>query len=200
VVGNVPQDRDYAGERTYCVIGDRTIIREGASVHRGTGAETSTIIGNDCMLMATAHVGHNCRLGEGVIVTNGSMLGGHVSVGDGANVSGRVAVHQFVRVGELVMIAGLTRLTMDVPPYFLCSGDSTCVGINAVGLRRAGMPADQIQDVKQAYRILYRSGLPFREAVARLGERVTTDAGRRIIAFVRAESKRGYCAGARRRN
>ncbi len=199
VVGHTPQDLAYTGERSYCVIGNRTVIREYASVHRGTAPESTTTIGDDCMLMAAAHVGHNCRVGNRVKVANGALVAGHVEIGDDAFISAMLGIHQFVRVGHLVMLTGMSRVSMDVPPYFICGGDSTCVGVNSVGMRRAGLSRAETDDVKQAFRTLYRSGLPFRRAVERLGETAATDAGRSIFEFVRQPSKRGYAAGVRRR-
>ena len=196
VVGHEPQDLAYEGAETYCRIGDETIIREGATIHRGTGAGSATEVGKRCFIMAGAHVGHNCHIGDDVKITNGAMLGGHVQVGDGAFLSGNAGVHQFVRVGELVMVGGMQPLLMDAPPYFLVA-KGRCAGINVVGLRRAGFTPEQRADVKLAYRILYRSGAPFREAVERMADEVTTEAGQRIVAFLRAPSRRGIVSATR---
>lgn len=197
-VGGPPQDIAYGGERSYCTIGDETIIREGASVHRGGKTDSSTVIGRACMLMCNAHVAHDCQLGDRVILTNLAVLAGHVVVEDDVLFAGITGVHQFVRIGTVAMISGMTRVPMDVPPFFICAGDGTCIGVNTVGMRRAGYSPAEIQDARQAYRTLYRSGLPFRRAVERLGETAATDTGRRIAAFIRAPSKRGCAGGARR--
>ena len=194
VVGHLPQDTAYSGDETYCRVGHGTVIREGASIHRGTAPGSATVIGNSCMIMANAHVGHNCLVGDEVKLTNGSLLAGHVTVGDGAFISALSAIHQFARIGRLVMVAGFTRVLMDVPPFFTVDA-GRCVGVNTVGMRRAGMTREERSDVKRAYRILYRSGKPFRDAVDLLAESVTTDAGQEIVAFLREPSRRGICGG-----
>lgn len=195
VVGHLPQDYHFTGERSYCRIGEGTVIREGVSIHRGSQPESSTIIGARCLLMACSHAGHNCELGEEVTLMNGVLLAGHVQVGSHAIISGNVAVHQFVRIGELAMIGGLTKVTMDAPPFMTVAGEDECVGVNLVGLRRRGYDAAARSELREAYRRLYRSGRPFRESVAALAERVQTAAGRRLVEFLQSESKRGICGG-----
>ena len=117
VVGHLPQDLAHDGCISYCRIGEGTIIREGANIHRGTGADTQTVIGKRCFLMANAHVAHNCRLGDDVRMANCALLAGHVRIDAGAFISGGAVVHQFARIGELVMIGGNARAVMDVPPF-----------------------------------------------------------------------------------
>jgi UDP-N-acetylglucosamine acyltransferase len=197
VVGHFPQDFHYSGERSYCKIGDRVVIREGATVHRGTQPESWTIIGDECLLMAYAHVGHNCELGKGAKIYNTVLLAGHVEVGDNAIVSGASLVHQFVRIGKLAFIAGGARVTMDVPPFFMAYGESTVVQHNVIGMRRAGHDRDAIQEVRQAFRTLYRSGHTFRRAVEQLAASVRTPAGQELVAFLQTESRRGICAAGR---
>jgi UDP-N-acetylglucosamine acyltransferase len=199
VVGHAPQDLAYSGAETYCRIGNGTIIREGASVHRGTAPGSETVVGERCFIMAGAHVAHNCRLGNDVKLVNGVMLAGHVHVGDGAFIAGGAGIHQFVRIGGLAMIGGHASVSMDVPPYLTVVRLGYCVGPNSVGLRRAGFTAEQRNDVKRAYRILYRSDLPFRQAVEALANAVSTEAGRRILEFLQGPSKRGITGGPRAR-
>lgn len=196
VVGEQPQDSAYRGDESYCRIGDGSIIREGASVHRGTDAGTTTVLGRKCFLMAGAHVAHNCTLGDEVKLANGAMLGGHVHVGAGAFISGLAGIHQFVRIGELVMLGGVTKIARDIPPYFMVDS-RVCVGVNSVGLRRAGFTKAERDDVQLAYRLLYRSGTSFRRAVEAVAEAVKTERGRRISEFLSAPSQRGIIAGAR---
>lgn len=195
VVGHEPQDLAYDGAVSSCRIGEGTIIREYATIHRGTQPGSATVVGRRCYIMACAHVAHNCTLGDDVKLANCALLAGHVQVGDGAFISGGVVVHQFVRIGSLVMVAGNARVPMDVPPYFLCDPDGACGGINAVGLRRAGFSSAERLDVKNAHRTLYRSGRTFRDAVEALAATVATVAGRRILDFLRAPSRRGIAAG-----
>jgi len=192
VVGHLPQDFHFGGERSYCRVGDGTIVREFASIHRGTQPESWTIIGRDCFLLGYCHVGHNCVLGEGVKVYNSTAVAGHVEVGDFAIISGYCLVHQFVRIGGYVMAGGGTRITKDTPPYFMVLGESECIGYNSVGLRRSGKftPAE-ILEVKEAYRTLYRSGMTFTKAVEALAEKVQTKTGKAILDFIRSPSKRG---------
>jgi UDP-N-acetylglucosamine acyltransferase len=191
VVGHAPQDLAYHGEETYCRVGEGTIIREGMSIHRGTSPGSATIVGKRCFLMANSHIGHNCVVGDDVKMANGALLAGHVHVGNGAFLSGNMAVHQFCRIGDLVMVRGISPVYMDIPPFFTVALHGLCAGINIVGLRRAGFTSEQRRDVQHAFRTLYHYGMTFRKAVEELARTVTTDAGRRILEFVQAPSKRG---------
>ncbi len=193
VVGHVPQDFHFDGSRTFLRIGDGTIIREHASVHRGTQPDSETVIGRNCFIMGYSHVGHNCMVGDDVKIANMAALSGHVSVGRGAFVSGYSLIHQFTRIGEYAMIGGGTRLTMDLPPFFMCVHESDCTGVNLVGLRRAGFTREEIAEIRKAYRLLYRSGKTFRAAVEELAGSAQTPAGKRLLEFIRVQSKRGYC-------
>ena len=195
VIGHMPQDFHYDGQRSYCKIGNDVIIRESATVHRGTQPESETVVGDECFLLAHSHVGHNCRLGRGVKVYNMAALSGHVETEDQAIISGYTLIHQFCRIGKLAFAAATARITMDVPPFMTCYGLSTIVQCNVIGMRRAGYDHEAINEVRQAHRILYRSGLTFRKAVAQVADMVQTDAGRELAAFIRVDSKQGYCAG-----
>jgi UDP-N-acetylglucosamine acyltransferase len=198
VVGHLPQDFHFSGERSYCRIGQGTIIREFASIHRGTQPESWTLVGENCFILGYAHIGHNCELGAGVKVYNCAGLSGHVIVGENAIVSGYVLVHQFARIGEFVMVGGGARVTKDVPPFMKVLHESQCVGYNSLGLRRSGrFSREEVQEVREAYRVLYRSGLTFRAAVSKLGEMMRTPAGRRIVDFVNSESRLGFAGGRR---
>jgi UDP-N-acetylglucosamine acyltransferase len=195
VLGHVPQDFHYTGERTYLEVGDGTVIREFASIHCGTQPESKTIVGPNCTLLGYCHIGHNCVLGEGVTVMNAAGISGHIEIGDRAVISGYSVIHQFVRIGELAMIGGLSRVGMDVPPFMMVVHESECIGINAVGLRRRGFDKAVQLEIRQAHRHLYRSGKLFRQAVADLAEQVKTEPGRRLVAFLQSDSKRGFCGG-----
>jgi len=195
VIGYMPQDFHYGGERSYCKIGNDVVIRESATVHRGTQPESETVVGDECFLLAHSHVGHNCRLGRGVKVYNMAALSGHVETDDQAIISGYALVHQFCRIGKLAFISAAARTTMDVPPFMTCYGEATIVQCNVIGMRRAGYDRQAIDEVRQAYRILYRSGQTFRKAAAQVAQMVQTDAGRELSAFISVDSKRGYCAG-----
>jgi len=199
VIGHLPQDYHFSGCRSYCKIGEGTIVREFASIHRGSQPESATLIGKNCFIMGYSHIGHNCVLADEVKMANMAALSGHVEVGRGAFVSGYSAIHQFVRIGEYAMIGGLTRLSMDAPPFFTCVGESECVGVNVVGVQRAGFSEEEIAEMHEAYRLLYRSGQTFRAAVDALAEQVQTPAGKRLVEFLQTDSRRGFCAPPARR-
>ncbi|MCH7632880.1 MAG: acyl-ACP--UDP-N-acetylglucosamine O-acyltransferase, partial [Planctomycetes bacterium] len=140
IVGHTPQDTKYSGERTYCRVGEGTILREYVTIHRGTIPESETVVGDQCFLLAGVHVGHNCRVGDRVTIVNNGLLGGHVSVGDGVMIGGMGGIHQFVRVGELAMLAACSRVVQDVVPFSIVDTDGKIAGLNKIGLRRAEMP------------------------------------------------------------
>ena len=192
VVGHEPQDRDFGGGESYTVIGDRNEIREYATIHRGTKEGSSTVIGNDNLFMALSHVAHNCRIGDRVVICNGVLLAGYVEVGDGAILSGCAVVHQFTRIGRLVMIGGASRVAKDVPPFMLLEGDSTVRGLNTVGLRRAGYSTEKREEIKAAFRTLYRSGLLLSEALRQLEAGSPGEEVREIVNFIHG-SQRGIC-------
>ncbi len=199
IVGHEPQDIKYGGERTFCRIGKRNILREYVTIHRGTVPESATTVGDDCFFLACSHVGHNCTVGNHVTLINNVLLGGHVTVEDRATLGGAAGVHQFCRVGELAMIAGTARVTMDILPFALVDSDGRIVGLNGVGLRRSGMPKEHILELRRAYHTLFRrggdgavtGGASFREAVERFSTTVESPPAKRLLAFLQAESKRG---------
>jgi len=197
IVGNTPQDFHHTGERSYCKIGKGVIIREGATVHLGTQPESSTVIGDDCLLMAYSHVGHNCQLGKGVKVYNLALLAGHVEAEDGVIFSASTLIHQFVRCGKLAFIAADARVSTDIPPFMLAFGESTIVQYNRIGMQRAGYQSADINEIRQAFRVLYRSGLTRRNAIAQLAEMIQTNAGKELLKFISVDSKRGYCIGSK---
>jgi UDP-N-acetylglucosamine acyltransferase len=195
VVGDTPQDRRYAGEASRCVIGAGTVIREGATVHRATGDGNATIVGAGCYLMTNSHVGHNCVLGERVSLISGALLGGHVTVGPGAIISGNTGVHQFVRIGELAMVACVAPITQDVPPFMMTDHLGRVVGINVVGLRRASFTADERAQIKNAYRLLYRTALTRSQVVDELDRDEPSPALTVLLDFLRVETPRGLVRG-----
>jgi len=171
-VGDNPQDKKYSGERTFLEIGDRNIIREYVTIHRGTAQDQGiTAIGNDVLLMAYTHVAHDCRIGNNVILSNAASLGGHVKVDDWAILSGFALVHQFCRIGAHAFLAMGSAVTKDVPPYVLVSGQpAEPYGINSEGLKRRGFADEAVQNIKRAYKVLYKSGLKLEEAQARIAD------------------------------
>lgn len=191
-VGATSQDRKAADEIAYTTIGDRTVIREYASVHRATGAGETTSIGDGCLLLAYSHVAHNCRIGNDVTMSNLAQLAGHVVVEDHAGLGGMAGAHQGVRIGAHAFVGGMTKLVRDVPPFFLAEGNPAQVyGLNSVGLRRRGFAADVMTELKDAYKIIYRSDRNLRQAIEALREMVQTDAGRSLLTFLEAPSERG---------
>ena len=191
-IGLPSQDRKYRGESSYVTIGDRTTLREYVSIHRATGEGEVTSVGNDSLLLAYVHVAHNCRVGNFVTMSSTAQLAGHVTIEDHATVGGLTGVHQFVRIGTHSMIGGVTAVSRDVPPYLLISGNpAQTYGLNTVGLRRAGFPPEVIAELKECYKLLYRSGRNVTQAIESMRETVTSDEGRHFIAFVETESDRG---------
>ncbi|WP_456415346.1 acyl-ACP--UDP-N-acetylglucosamine O-acyltransferase [Thiolapillus sp.] len=165
-VGDDPQDKKYAGEETWLEIGDNNVIREFATINRGTAQDRgATRIGNDNLLMAYTHVAHDCVLGNHTILANAASLGGHVQIQDWAILGGFSMVHQFTRIGAHSFAAMGSAIGKDVPPFVMVGGNPAVPrGINAEGLKRRGFDADAIAVLKKAYRILYRSGLRLEEA------------------------------------
>lgn len=192
-IGGPPQDISYQGENTTVQIGSKVMIREYVTIHRGTArGRGTTIIGDNCFLMAYCHVAHDCTLGEGVIMANAAHLGGHIEIGDRAILGGLVAVHQFVRVGEYALVGGVSGVAKDVPPYTLASGARIYVyGLNEVGLRRNGFPRETILKLKRAFKIAFRSGLKIEDSVAKIRSEMSDIPQAMKFADFLASSRRG---------
>ncbi|MFL5541083.1 MAG: acyl-ACP--UDP-N-acetylglucosamine O-acyltransferase [Longimicrobiaceae bacterium] len=171
VLGTDPQDLKYMGEPTVLVVGDRTVIREYATLNRGTIASGVTRVGSDCMLMAYTHVAHDCHLGNHVILSNAVNMAGHVSIGDWAIIGGLTPIHQFVRIGAHAFVGGATRVAKDVPPYVKAAGSPMeLYGLNSVGLQRRGFPEEVRRELKRAYRLFFASNHNVAQALARARE------------------------------
>lgn len=198
IVGHAPQDTKYKGERSYCRIGRGTILREYVTIHRGTVPESETVVGEDCFFLAGSHVGHNCTVGNRVTLINNALLAGHVEIGDGVTVGGAAAFHQYVRIGELAMVAGGARAGMDVVPFALTDAEGRIAGLNRVGLRRAGFPPDHIADIRNAYRVLFSTRSPLSQRMEQLAGTVQSPPGRRLLQFIKASGKRGLAGRSRR--
>ncbi len=169
VLGGHPQHLKKPAQLGRLVLGNGNTIREHVTLHRAMRPETATTIGNHCMIMASAHVGHDCKLANHIIVAHGAMLGGHVVVEDRALISGNVGIHQFCRIGQLAIVGGQARVVQDIPPYLMVDGQTGCaVGLNLIGLRRAGFTSDQVAELKRAYRVIYRRGLRWSEVLETL--------------------------------
>jgi UDP-N-acetylglucosamine acyltransferase len=196
VIGHAPQDLAYRGAPSGLLIGDRNIIREHAQVHRGTAEGSRTIVGDDNFLMNQSHVAHNCRLGNGVILAGGALLAGYVEVADRAFVSGNCVVHQFVRIGTLAIMRGLSRTSRDVPPFCVMDGTHTVRAVNLVGLRRAGFDRVRIRALREAFTRLFRRAGNLGEAVRALRQEPGTPDVTALLDFIEA-SRRGVCFGPR---
>lgn len=169
VLGTIPQDLKFEGEESDVTIGDGTTIREFVTINRGTKASGTTKVGNNCLLMAYAHVAHDCVLGDNVALANCAQVAGHVEIGEFAFVGGLSAVHQFSHIGKHAYIGGMSRVSQDVIPYGLTASDPTRVaGINVVGLQRCGFPVETRTALKRAYHIIYREDLNTAQAIERL--------------------------------
>jgi UDP-N-acetylglucosamine acyltransferase len=171
VLGTHPQDLKYRGESTRLVVGDRTVIREYATLNRGTSASGVTTVGSDCMLMSYVHVAHDCHLGDHVILSNAVNMAGHVTIGDWAIIGGMTPIHQFVRIGAHAFIGGQSRISKDVPPYVKAAGiPLQLYGLNSVGLQRRGFSEEVRLELKRAYRLFFGSTHNTTQALARARE------------------------------
>jgi UDP-N-acetylglucosamine acyltransferase len=192
VLGGEPQDVGYAECESYLRVGARNRIREGATMHRGTQPGSETVVGDDCFIMAYAHVAHNCRLGNAVILANNVALAGHIDIEDRVFISGGVVVHQFCRIGRLAMIGGNSKIVQDCLPFITTDGvPGRAHGLNLVGLKRAGFKSSEIQKLKEAYRLLLRSGLAKEDALSQLAT-FDDPLVKHLASFVRS-SERGFC-------
>lgn len=183
-IGDAPQDKKYQGEPTRLEVGDRNVFRESCTVNRGTvHGQGVTRIGNDNLFMAYAHVAHDCVVGNNTVFANCAALGGHVEIGDWVILGGLTAVHQFSKIGAHAFLAGGAIVTRDVPPYVMVAGNPAAPhAVNSEGLKRRGFTEEQIRNIRDAYRIVYRSDLKLAEALARLAPQA--DGRPEIRAFV----------------
>ncbi|MBI3591257.1 MAG: acyl-ACP--UDP-N-acetylglucosamine O-acyltransferase [Candidatus Melainabacteria bacterium] len=190
-IGLPPQDVSYKEEKTGVKIGESTVIREYATIHRAA-KEGFTVVGNNCYLMNYAHVGHNARVGNHVIMANGATLGGYVTVEDFVFISAFCPIHQHCRVGESAMVGGMTPTRLDLPPYFVADGRPAKIrGVNKVGLRRRGVKADVREELSKAYKIIYLSGIGTSNALEKIEkELVQFDEIKKLVNFYKT-SKRG---------
>jgi UDP-N-acetylglucosamine acyltransferase len=195
-VGLEPQDLSYKNEPTGVIIGDRVTLREFVTVHRGTG-DRFTTIGDDCFFMNYVHIAHDCQMGKGVILANSATFGGHCHVGDFAVAGGLVVFHQHVHVGRMVMIGGITGTRQDLPPFSTCDNrPARVVGLNLVGMKRQKFAPATRTAIKEAYKLIYRSGLNTTAALAKIeAELPKLPEIAEIVEFFRT-SKRGVVKGA----
>jgi len=181
---------EHAGE---VVIGNGNTIRELCTIHRAAAEGGATRVGDNCLLMVGTHLGHDAEVGNDVIIANNVLLGGHVEVGDRVFIGGGCVFHQHVRVGRLAIAQGASAFSKDIPPFTLAAERNAVAGLNAVGLRRAGLNGEQRAEIKEAFKLLYRSGLNTAQALAAAAEMEWEAEGREFFGFVREAKKRGIC-------
>lgn len=189
-IGQAPQSISYKGEPSQVKIGNGVTIREYVTIHRGTGGG-ATVLGDDCYIMNYAHIAHDCQLGKGVIMANSATLAGHITVGDGTVMAGVCVFHQFVRIGRLCMVSGMTGSRMDLPPFVMLDGLPPAIrGLNSVGMKRHKFSPETRTAIKRAYKLLYRSGFNFTQALNHIEQEDMVPEVAEIVEFFRS-SKRG---------
>ena len=194
VIGAPPQALSFRPETdSEVVIGNANIIREYSTIHRGMNEGSATRLGDHNFLMAGSHLGHDSLVGNHVIMANNVLLGGHVEIRDRAFLGGGAVFHQFVRVGEMVVAQGNSAFSKDIPPFLIAAERNYVFGLNAVGLRRAGLPPAERQEIKEAFKLLYKSGLNTTQAVEKARERNWGEKSRGFFEFVAKAKKRGIC-------
>jgi UDP-N-acetylglucosamine acyltransferase len=193
-IGGVPQDLSFSPERkTRIDIGSDNVIREYCTIHRGSADGTATKIGNKNFLMVGAHVGHNCEIGDEVIIANNCLLAGHVIVHDQAFLGGGSTFHQFMRIGRLAMVQGSSAFGKDLPPFTMAAERNAVFGLNIVGLKRAGFTANERDEIKEAFKLVYLSGLNIYQALEKAASVNLGPLAREFFDFVAAAKKRGLC-------
>jgi UDP-N-acetylglucosamine acyltransferase len=192
VLGAEPQDLKFGGEKTTLEIGENTVIREFATISRGTSESGKTVVGNNCYLMSYVHIPHDSEIGSNVIISNAVNMGGHVKIQDWVIIGGLVGIHQFVRIGAHSFIAFSARVTQDIPPYILAGGmPLNYKGLNLVGLKRRGFDEEQIKHIKQTYNYVYGSKYNISDALKAVKDSVPmTEEVKKIITFIES-SERG---------
>ncbi len=194
VIGTPAQDIKHKGERSFVEIGNGNIIREYATIHRGTKKDSVTRIGNNNFIMAYSHIAHNCQIGDGVVIANLGTLAGYVRVEDKAMIGGLSAVHQYVRIGAYSIIGGCSKVIKDIPPYTKADGHPTTLwGLNTVGLRRANFPPLIREAIKKAYKILFRSNLNTQQALEKIKNELEGISEIEYLCNFIQNSKRGIC-------
>ena len=194
VIGTPPQDVSFSPDRkTKVVIGNNNIIREHCTIHRGTAEDSATKIGDKNFLMAGAHIGHNCEIGNNVIIANNCLLAGYVRVDDGAFLGGGSTFHQFIHIGRLVMVQGMSGFGKDIPPFVVAAEHNSVFGLNVIGLRRAGFSAKDREEIKAAFKLVYLSGLNVSQTIEKAATMKLSALAREFLDFVANAKQRGIC-------
>lgn len=174
VLGGLPQDSKYQGERSFLRIGSNNIIREYVTLHRASGEDNATTVGDDNFIMAYAHAGHNATIGSNCLIASYVGISGYVAIEDKVNIGGLTGIHQYVTIGELSMLAGVSGATRDIPPFTISEGrPARPRGINVIGLRRNGISRESVEALRAAFKVMYASGLNIGEAIARVEDEIT---------------------------
>ena len=196
VISAIPQDLKFDGEDSLAIIGDNTIVRECATINRATKATGKTIVGNNCLIMAYAHIAHDCVIGNNAIIVNNVALGGHVEIGEYAIIGGLTAVHQFIKIGKHCMVSGGSLVRKDIPPYVKAGREPlSFIGINSIGLRRKNFSEEEITEIQNIYRILYQKKNNNTQAINKIEiDFKISEIRDEIISFVR-NSGRGIMRG-----
>src|SRR5205814_2557925 len=194
IIGAPPQDLSFSLERnTKVEIGNNNVIREYCTIHRGSPEGSVTKIGHKNFLMAGAHIGHNCEIGTNVIIASNCLLDGHVRVDDGAFLGGGSTFHQFMHIGRLVMVQGSSAFGKDLPPFVVAAERNCVFGLNIVGMRRAGLSANDRDEIKEAFKLIYLSGLNTSQALEKAQTMTFGAPAREFLDFVATSKKRGIC-------
>ncbi len=191
VIGEVPQALGVEAPGGKVYIGKNNTIREYVTINCASSPDKATFLGDGNFLMACSHIAHDCKLANNIVVCNGALIAGHVEIGDKVFISGNSAVHQFVRIGRLAIVGGLSRVNQDILPFMMVVGDSRVWGLNLVGLKRADFKREEINQIRKAYKILYRKDLSLKSALAKL-EKIESDKVKEMIVFI-LSSRRGIC-------
>ena len=197
VIGSAPQDKKHsADDNVFLNIGENNIIREYVTINPGTvEGGSKTVVGNNNLIMAYAHIAHDCVIGNKCVMANAATLGGHVTLEDNAMVGGLSAVHQFVRLGRLAIIGGCSKVVQDVPPFSTCDGHpAKVITTNVIGLRRAQISEESIKRLKKAFKLLFHSGLSKTTALERIASEIDPCSEVEHLTFFAKTSERGMCS------
>lgn len=192
VIGSITQDKKFVNKKSFLTLGDNNVIREYATINRGTGEDSKTSIGNNCLLMAYSHIAHDCVIGDNVIIANCGTLAGHVRLDNGAMIGGLAAAHQFVRIGTMAIIGGCSKAVQDIVPYAMADGHPAKIyTVNTVGLKRAGFSRESISCLKRAFKIIFSMGLNTKNALTRINEQLAPTNEITILLNFIKDSERG---------
>jgi UDP-N-acetylglucosamine acyltransferase len=194
VIGSAAQDAKYKGEKSWVVIGDRNEIREYVTINRATGKNEVTEIGSDNTFLTHVHIAHNCKLGNHITIANMTNVAGHTEIEDNVVIGGMTGIHQFTKIGKGAMVGAYTRLAQDVPPFMLCEGNPAIVrGLNVVGLKRRGASRAVLAEIKDIYKLLFKSDLNTSSAITQMKEsNYSTEEAQKVLHFLQADSHRGF--------